>query len=185
MAYGVLVESMIQANNIDALNRSAVAGIDVAGGGLVALSYPTTKGDDVWTATAPATGALQDLWMAYNPEAKYLTINGKKYAGLSLSWDLRDYTNIKGDVFDVFQPQIGDEILITQDCVDDPATNWADVAAGVFLEAQNGKTTFAVNDSTVTASVMAFEVEWVGTAEFPKGDVGIEYYPVCKAVRVQ
>ena len=29
MAYGVLIESMIQAKNIDALNRSAISEIDV------------------------------------------------------------------------------------------------------------------------------------------------------------
>ena len=37
MAYGVLIESMIQAKNIDALNRSVKAQIDVAGGGLIAI----------------------------------------------------------------------------------------------------------------------------------------------------
>jgi hypothetical protein len=55
MAYGVLIESMIQAKNIDALNRSVKAQIDVAGGGLLALAAPTTQGDDVWTAAAPTT----------------------------------------------------------------------------------------------------------------------------------
>ena len=87
MAYGVLIESMIQAKNIDALNRSVKAQIDVAGGGLLALTAPTTQGDDVWTAAAPATGNLGDLWIAYNPEVKYISVNGKvKYlTHLSLS----------------------------------------------------------------------------------------------------
>lgn len=184
MANGVLVESMIQASNIDALNRFAKAEIDVAGGGLVALAYNTDTGNDVWAATAPATGALEDLWMAYNPEVKYVEINGKKYAGLSLSVDPRDYTNIAGDVFDVFKPMIGDEILITKDCID--ATALADLAVDTFLEAQNGKTTFTVNDgSAATASTMAFQVEWVGTVDFPAKGIGVERVQACKAVRVQ
>ena len=83
MAYGVLIESMIQAKNIDALNRSVKAQIDVAGGGLLALTAPTTQGDDVWTAAAPTTGNLGNLWIAYNPEVKYISVNGKKFAGLS------------------------------------------------------------------------------------------------------
>ena len=98
MAYGVLIESMIQAKNIDALNRSVKAQIDVAGGGLLVLTAPTTQGNDVWTATAPASGALGGLWIAYNPEVKYTVVNGKKYAGLSA--DLRDYTNIAGDILE-------------------------------------------------------------------------------------
>ena len=34
MANGVIIESRIQATNIDALNRTAQATVDVAGGGL-------------------------------------------------------------------------------------------------------------------------------------------------------
>ena len=101
MAYGVLIESMIQAKNIDALNRSVTSEIDVAGGGLIALTAPTTQGDDVWTAAAPAADSLGGLWIAYNPEVKYTKVNGKVYAGLSA--DLRDYTNLAGEVYDAFK----------------------------------------------------------------------------------
>ena len=101
MAYGVLIESMIQAKNIDALNRSVKAEIDVDGGNLIALTAPTVKGEDRWTASAPATGALGGLWIAYNPSVKYTEVNGKMYAGLSA--DPRDYTNIKNHTFDAFQ----------------------------------------------------------------------------------
>ena len=58
MAYGVLIESMIQAKNIDALNRSVTSVANVAGGGLIALTAPTTQGNDVWTAAVPASGSL-------------------------------------------------------------------------------------------------------------------------------
>lgn len=175
---GVLVESMIQANNIDALNRSAKAEFDVAGGGLVALAHPTEKGDDVWTATKPAADT-DDIWMAYNPEVKYVDVNGKRYAGLSLSWDLRDYTNLSGLTFDVFKPQIGDEIVITKDCVVD----FTAAAVDGYLVPTAGDTKFTAG--TAKGSVMAFQIEWVGKVEFPSGKIGTEYYDACKAVRVQ
>ena len=56
MANGVIVESRIQATNIDALNRTAQAQIAVAGGGLVALTESGVQGNEVWTAAAPASG---------------------------------------------------------------------------------------------------------------------------------
>lgn len=183
MAYGVLIESMIQAKNIDALNRSVKAQIDVAGGGLLALTAPTTQGDDVWTAAAPATGNLGNLWIAYNPEVKYISVNGKKFAGLSA--DARDYTNLAGEVFDAFKPKVGDEIVITAECVD--STDVDDVVAGDFLEAVNGETTFArvAAGTGATAGSTAFKVEWVGSVEFPQANIGIEKVKAFKAVCVQ
>ena len=59
---GVLIESMIQAKNIDALNRSVIcAGTDVAGGGLIKLTAPTAQGEDRWTAAVPSAGNLGKL----------------------------------------------------------------------------------------------------------------------------
>ena len=52
MAYGVLIESKIQAKNIEALNRSAISSTaNFDGGALVVLTAPTTVGEDRWTAT--------------------------------------------------------------------------------------------------------------------------------------
>ena len=183
MAYGVLIESMIQAKNIDALNRSVKANFDVAGGGLLALTAPTTQGDDVWTAAAPATGNLGGLWIAYNPEVKYISVNGKKFAGLSA--DARDYTNLAGEVFDAFKPQIGDEIVITADCVDSDDVD--SVVAGDFLEAVNASTLFArvAAGTGATAGSTAFKVEWVGSIDFPKANIGIDKVKAFKAVCVQ
>jgi hypothetical protein len=181
MAYGVLIESMIQAKNIDALNRSVKAEINVAGGGLVALTAPTTQGDDVWTAAAPSS-ELGGLWMAYNPEVKYILVNGKKFAGLSA--DARDYTNIAGEVFDAFKPKVGDEIVVTIDAVDDTG---ASAVAGDILESKASQTTLTrVAAATgATAGSTAFEIEWVGTIDFPKANVGIEKVKAFKAVCVQ
>lgn len=182
MAYGVLIESMIQAKNIDALNRSVVSAVDVAGAGLISLTAPTTQGNDVWTAALPASGKLGGLWIAYNPEVKYTVVNGKKYAGLSA--DLRDYTNIAGETYDAFKPKVGDEIVITIDAVDNTGAN---AVAGDILESKAGQSTFTrVAASTgATAGSTAFEIEWVGFVEFPQAGVGIDRVKAFKAVCVQ
>lgn len=181
MAYGVLIESMIQAKNIDALNRSVKAEIDVDGGNLIALTAPTEQGNDVWVASTPTTGKLGNLWIAYNPCVKYTVVNGKKFAGLSA--DIRDYTNIKGEVFDAFKPVVGDEIIVT---IDDIDATGASAVAGDILESKNGQTKFTrVAGGTATTGSTAFQIEWVGTVDFPKANIGIDKVKVFKAVCVQ
>lgn len=181
MAYGVLIESMIQAKNIDALNRSVKAEVAVAGGGLIALSAPTVQGDDVWTAEVPDS-ELGGLWMAYNPEVKYIDVNGKKFAGLSA--DARDYTNLVGEVFDAFKPKVGDEIVITIDAVDATGAN---AVAGDILESKAGQTllTRIAASTGATAGSTAFKIEWVGSVDFPKANIGIDKVKAFKAVCVQ
>lgn len=182
MANGVIVESRIQATNIDALNRTAKAAVDVAGGGLVALTASGAQGNEVWTAAAPATGKLGDLWIAYNPSEHLTKVGGKFFAGLSA--DPRDYANIAGRPFDCFKPVVGDEIDITVDCVDNTAS---DVVAGDILESKNGQTTFTrVAASTgATSGSTAFKVEYVGTAPFPAGSIGMEQVKMFRCVCVQ
>ena len=179
--HGVLIESMIQAKNIDALNRSVVSTVDVDGGNLIALTAPTVKGEDRWTASVPATGALGGLWIAYNPSVKYTEVNGKMYAGLSA--DPRDYTNIKNHTFDAFKPKVGDEIIVTIDDVDETG---AQAIAGDILESKNGQTKFTrVAGGTATSGSTAFKVEWVNTVDFPQSGIGVEKVKAIKAVCVQ
>ena len=182
MANGVIVESRIQATNIDALNRTAKATVDVAGGGLVALTASGAQGNEVWTAAAPASGSLGGLWIAYNPSEHLTKVGGKGFAGLSE--DPRDYVNIAGRPFDCFKPAVGDEIDITVDCVDSTASS---VVAGDILESKANQTTFTrVAASTgATAGSTAFKVEYVGTAPFPSGSIGMEQVTMFRCVCVQ
>ena len=182
MANGVIVESRIQATNIDALNRTAKAAVDVAGGGLVALTASGAQGNEVWTAAAPAAGSLGGLWIAYNPSEHLTKVGGKFFAGLSE--DPRDYVNIAGRPFDCFKPAVGDEIDITIDCVDSTASS---VVAGDILESKDGQTTFTrVAASTgPTSGSTAFKVEYVGTAPFPAGSIGMEQVKMFRCVCVQ
>ena len=182
MAHSVLIESMIQAKNIDALNRSVVSTIDVDGGNLIALTAPTVKGEDRWTASAPASGTLGGLWIAYNPSVKYTEVNGKMYAGLSA--DPRDYTNIKNHTFDAFKPKVGDEIIVTIDGVDDTG---AKAVAGDILESKADQTLFArvAGGTGATSGHTAFKIEWKGTIDFPKAGIGVDKVVAFKAVCVQ
>ena len=182
MANGVIVESRIQATNIDALNRTAKAAVDVAGGGLVALTASGAQGNEVWTAAAPASGSLGGLWIAYNPSEHLTKVGGKFFAGLSE--DPRDYVNIAGRPFDCFKPAVGDEIDITIDCVD---ASGSSVVAGDILESKANQTTFTrVASSTgATAGSTAFKVEYVGTAPFPSGSIGMEQVTMFRCVCVQ
>lgn len=183
MAYGVLIESEIQATNNDALNKSAVSSTtSVAGGGLVTLTAPTTQGEDRWTATVPATGALSGLWIAYNPSEHLTSVNGKYFAGLSA--DPRDYTNIQGRTFTAFSPKVGDEIIISVDAVD---TTSSSAVAGDILEAKNGQTLFTriASATGATASTTAFKIEYVGTFPYTQAEIGMEFYKGFKAVCIQ
>lgn len=183
MAYGVLIESMIQAKNIDALNRSVVcAGADVAGGGLIKLTAPTVQGEDRWTAEVPSAGNLGGLWVAYNPSVKYTEVNGKVYAGLSQ--DPRDYTNLKGRTFDAFKPQVGDEVVITIDAVD---ASGSSAVAGDILESKADQTLLArvAGGTGATSGHTAFKIEWKGTIDFPKAGIGVDKVVAFKAVCVQ
>lgn len=182
MAYGVLIESSIQAKDIDALNRSAVSATAVAGGGLVILTAPTTQGEDRWTATVPATGSLGSLWMAYNPSAKYITVNGKSFAGLSA--DPRDYTNDATKSFTVFKPKLGDQIVVTIDAVD---ASGSSAVAGDILESKDGQTTLQriAAITGATAGSTAFKIEWVGNIQFPQAGIGMANVKAFKAVCIQ
>ena len=180
--HGVLIESMIQAKNIDALNRSVVSTIDVDGGNLIALTAPTVKGEDRWTASAPASGTLGGLWIAYNPSVKYTEVNGKMYAGLSA--DPRDYTNIKNHTFDAFKPKLEDEIIVTIDDIDETGAN---VVAGDILESKANQTKFTriASATGATSGSTAFKVEWIGYVNFPQAGIGDEKVKVYKAICVQ
>lgn len=181
MAYGFIIESAIEAQNIDKLNRSVKCADDVHGGALLDLTASGKQGDEVWTATKPNT-VLNGLWMAYNPEVKYLKINGKKMSGLGISKDIRDYTNIAGEVFDAFKLRVGDEIEVSADCVDTPD----DVVAGDFLESKANQYTLhrVASGTGATANHTALKVEWVGYETFPQATFGVDKVKTFRAVVV-
>lgn len=179
MAYGFMIESRIAATNVDALNRSAISTtVDVAGGGLVSLTAPTTQGDDRYTAAAPAAGSLGDLWMAYNPSYHTVTVDGipnGQFAGLSI--DPRVFTNPMNRTFSIFKPMKYDNIVVSVDAVS--GITASDTPRGLILEGSAGST-LLTKVASHTAGNTAFKIEWQGALPFPQAGIGNQYYTAYK-----
>jgi hypothetical protein len=118
MTHGVLIPNAIGAKNVDSWGRTAItAADDIDNGWVVYLSgKSTTSGEsEVWTAVKPATAgggsALTDLWMAGSPEIVGTASGSSFYRGLND--DPRNFYNLGGHVFDVYKPQLGDIITLT------------------------------------------------------------------------
>jgi len=116
MTQAVLIQNNVAAMNVDAYNRSALAGINLDNGNVFRLDVlNSSSGCEVWDVAPPTTSAstLDNLWMAYSPEVSLLSSGGKQYKGLSP--DPQDFTNTGSLVFDAFKPQVGDIITLTAD----------------------------------------------------------------------
>lgn len=179
--HGFIIVGQIKAKNVEALNKSVVSTFDVDGGGFVSIESNSAKGNEVWTASKPATGSLGGLWIAYNPEVKHIVVNGKAYAGLSS--DVRDYTNVANKVYDAFKPEIGDIVIFSEDAFEGSANAVVDD----FIEAQNGKTLGkrVAEASGATAGSTAFQIVKVFTKDFPKAGVGVSRVKMFEAMCVQ
>ena len=161
MANTVLVQTMVQADNIDALNRTAKATVAMQNGAPVALAFPTEG--EAFTATVAQTGLVfkigrqediiiasenmltsekvtayllevtsnSGVWLAYSPEVNKNVV-GQVYGGL----DPRNFTNLANKPFDVFKPQVGDIIQVTVPFFSTapvPANNTVTLTAGKFV----------------------------------------------------
>lgn len=163
MAKGYMIEGRIQAKDVEALNRTAVSANDIDGGTLVALS---TYANGEFTATKSTSG--QGLWMAYNPSEHFTKVGDKVYAGLSK--DPRDYTNLANRPIDIFKPQVGDLIALTDGNI--KTADIASVEVGKFLE--QGANGYEVKASA-TASTTSLKVLAVEVLPFPQAGIGMEF----------
>lgn len=112
---GFVNKNAVSAKTNYALNRRGIyttANLD--NGSVMNLLTYSTDADkkNVFVATAPATGALSDLWMAATEGVVSITSNGKTYRGLSNDF-VNDFTNVAGEIIDFFKPQVGDIIELT------------------------------------------------------------------------
>jgi len=132
MAYGVINPVAVMATNVDSLNRSCIsAGIVEQGFPVGLLTMSTTAGEaELWTATTPATGTLDRVWMVYDPE---LVWTGS-YRGLNP--DVRDFTIAIGNTFSVFKPVENDLILMSVDAFTGA------IGGNTFANATNAQTQF-------------------------------------------
>lgn len=189
MSYGFIREDSIQAKDVDSLNRKVISinygtpntGDDIDGGNVFKLtrtklsdvagvaSAPLTGIDnnELWQVVKPATAdGLSEMWMAYNPEVKAVTINGKEYTNLSL--DIRDYTNNAMRPFDAFKPCKGDLIAVAKYGVTDYTTG-----TSTHLIAKNAQYKLA-GASSLSANTFGMKVIDEVDVEFPSSSVGHE-----------
>jgi len=118
MAYGIVIPTKIAAENIDSKNRSAVSASAYENGsvGQLATKSATDGQAEVWTMTAPTTGAgLTNLWMVYEPEIVETISGSHTYRGIDP--DPRDFRNEIGKVFSCFQLSLGDLVKLSADAV--------------------------------------------------------------------
>jgi hypothetical protein len=110
--HAILIKSMCQSTNIDALQRSAVYTSDIDNGNVVKLgALSSTAGEaEVFVAAVPSATPT-DLWMVAEPEVVVVISNGKSYKGIDP--DPRDFYIPAADVFTVFKPKVGDIIKLT------------------------------------------------------------------------
>lgn len=133
MANAVLVQTSVQATNIDALNRNFVSVANVNNGSIFssgALSA-NVKQDNVFQTVAPAAGeGLKNLYMAYSPEVVVSVSGNLQFKGLDS--DPRNFTNLAGVPFNGFKPVVGDLIQLTADgfTANRGAENFAVATAG-------------------------------------------------------
>jgi len=154
MAKSVLIKNVVQAENIDALNRSfKYASADLDNGavfGAGAISSAAGEGE-VFTIAVPATGSLSGLWMAANPIDNIVTdAMGNEYK--IDNKDPRNFTNKAGKVFSGIKPQVGDIITMTADGISGTADDYVVAANGAtklaFANEAGAGLTFKVLETT-------------------------------------
>jgi hypothetical protein len=153
-------------------------------GEIYRVSKPLTEssGDlDETTILAHANG----LAMAYNPEIKNLSFDGKEYAGLSS--DIRDFTNVAKKPFSAFMLKKGDLIEISADSLSGTYVASGDNATNYLIPDDSSyKLTFSKTpniviegdgDTTPDTEVACtcLEIIEVRSELFPQANVGNEY----------
>jgi hypothetical protein len=156
MAYSILVPGSIAAKNIDSLNKSAVFTLAaLENGNIVKLgALSSTSGEkEVYVAATPLTASLSTdtFWMVNEP---VVVLTASKYKGLSD--DPTEFNIAASTVFDVYRPQVGDEITISEDGIagtkssntyivpadNTPELTWAASSSGVSLAYELLETTY-------------------------------------------
>ena len=119
MANGYVKKNAVSAKTDNAKNRRGVNELVAVQNGSVQqlLSYSTTTGEsNVWVASTPtASAGLTNLWMAATEGVVSTTSGTKVYKGLSN--DPRDFTNLAGEIMDLFKPVVGDIVEMTADAI--------------------------------------------------------------------
>jgi hypothetical protein len=150
MSYGVLIKNKVASANVDAWNRSAVAGstVDLENGNVFRLdTVGSGSTTEVWTVTAPSLSGstMNDLWMAGEADQVVTTVSGTlKYRGLNQ--DPRNFYIPGATIFSAFKPQVGDIITITAD-------GFTGTAALAYANSTDADYIFTTSASIVASSL--------------------------------
>lgn len=152
------------------INRAGVSAIDLDGGAVVVEGAIQSGNDELYTLTAPTSGAKR-VAIAYNPSVKYDVIGGNKFPAKSL--DDRNYYNVAGDAVDYFFPEVGVEFGVQMANIEGTTAP----TVSKFLEPTDGSTKFTIKASQ-TANVPSFEVVQIMSANYPTGNFADDKEPV-------
>ena len=125
MAKSVVILSSVAAKNVDAFVKSGMhKGSALENGNVVALGdkLDSAGEKDVYEVTTPATSGLDSdiFYMVYEPP---MPVVAEKYKGLTD--DPREFDIPKDKVFNMFKPQVGDEIIVSEDGLDGSEADYA------------------------------------------------------------
>lgn len=113
----VVIKRRVAAHNVDAMNRTVKADVDIENGSIMVLDTRSTVDgeDEVWVASKPTAASL-GVWMAKSSEVVMtsVAIDGADTLNFKgIVDDPRAFTNVAGLVFDAFKPAVGDLIEMT------------------------------------------------------------------------
>lgn len=142
--HGVILARKMQSQNVDALNRNAIATVDVDNGTAVVLGDISTDADksQVFTATLPADATALGVWIADEPTLGVAedALGGQYSVGIK---DPRKFYNPTGRVFAVRKAMTGDIFTISADMVT------GTISAGSFINVDpSGKFKAATTEGT-------------------------------------
>jgi len=166
MAYGVIVQDKVAAQNVDAYVRPVKSASALENGFVFRLeTLSSTSGEtEVWVATAPATAApgLTHLWMLAEPE---VVLTASKYKGLDP--DPRNFILPIGEIGTAVKIQIGDIVTFSEDgLTGTKSTN-------TFVNATNADFQLTWG-ATQTASVVSFRLMETKTLSIGLGSIGTQ-----------
>lgn len=176
MAYGIIEKSAVMAQNVDSLNRNVESATILENGfigNILTWGTDTNLEGEVGVFTAPATGALTNLWMLAADDV----VTTGNYRNLNP--DVRDYRLAVGRTGSVFQPKLGDIVEFSADAFSAAITTETHVNA-------TDATWQLVPGSSQTASVLSFIIIRADYFSFGLGSLGTQRITsyICECVGV-
>ena len=140
MAYSVLISGQIAADHIDAYVKSAVSSTPVENGNIVQLTQLVTNSgyNEVYYSAMPSDITSEVYYMVDEPVN---VLVNSIYSGLID--DPRDFNIAADKVFRITKPQVGDEIIISEDGVTGTQNTYAIPAASTNVLAFSASTSSA------------------------------------------